>query len=137
LLLVLERPDIPLQNNGAESAIHEFVKKRKISGPARSENGRRYRDTFTSLKKTCKLTFTGQQQKGSLANFAAASVDEFPASFNRTNRRKWQMSERQKTIILTGASQGIGHATAIRFYNAGWRIITCARQAFPKSHPGS
>ena len=47
------------------------------------------------------------------------------------------MSERQKTIILTGASRGIGHATAIRFYNAGWRIITCARQAFPKSHPGA
>ncbi len=47
------------------------------------------------------------------------------------------MSGRQKTIILTGASRGIGHATAIRFYNAGWRIITCARQAFPRSHPGT
>jgi NAD(P)-dependent dehydrogenase (short-subunit alcohol dehydrogenase family) len=47
------------------------------------------------------------------------------------------MSERQKTIVLTGASRGIGHATAIRFHNEGWRIITCARQAFPKSHPGT
>ena len=52
LLLVLERPDIPLHNNGAESAIREYVKKRKISGSTRSENGRRCRDTFTSLKKT-------------------------------------------------------------------------------------
>jgi hypothetical protein len=54
LLLVLERPDIPLHNNGAESAIREYVKKRKISGSTRSVTGRRCRDTFTSLKKTCR-----------------------------------------------------------------------------------
>lgn len=52
LLLVLERPDIPLHNNGAENAIREYVKKRKISGSTRSESGRQCRDTFTSLKKT-------------------------------------------------------------------------------------
>ena len=54
LLLVLNRPDIPLHNNGAESAIREYVKKRKISGSTRSETGRQCRDTFTSLKKTCR-----------------------------------------------------------------------------------
>ena len=54
LLLVLERPDIPLHNNGAENAIREYVKKRKISGGTRSDSGRRCRDTFTSLKKTCR-----------------------------------------------------------------------------------
>jgi hypothetical protein len=54
LLLVLERPDIPLHNNGAENAIREYVKKRKISGGTRSDAGRRCRDTFTSLKKTCR-----------------------------------------------------------------------------------
>lgn len=54
LLLVLERPDIPLHNNGAENAIREYVKKRKISGSTRSETGRQCRDTFTSLKKTCR-----------------------------------------------------------------------------------
>jgi hypothetical protein len=54
LLLVLERPDIPLHNNGAERDIREYVKKRKISGGTRSNNGRRCRDTFTSLKKTCR-----------------------------------------------------------------------------------
>ncbi|MCP5097781.1 MAG: transposase, partial [Chloroflexi bacterium] len=54
LLLVLERPDIPLHNNGAENAIREYVKKRKISGSTRSASGRRCRDTFTSLKKTCR-----------------------------------------------------------------------------------
>ncbi len=54
LLLVLDRPDIPLHNNGAESAIREYVKKRKISGSTRSETGRQCRDTFTSLKKSCR-----------------------------------------------------------------------------------
>ena len=54
LLLVLERPDIPLHNNGAENAIREYVKRRKISGSTRSNAGRKCRDTFTSLKKTCR-----------------------------------------------------------------------------------
>jgi len=54
LLLVLERPDIPLHNNLSERDIREYVIKRKISGSTRSENGRRCRDTFTSLFKTCK-----------------------------------------------------------------------------------
>jgi hypothetical protein len=54
LLLVLERPDIPLHNNSAENAIREYVKRRKISGSTRSDLGRKCRDTFTSLKKTCR-----------------------------------------------------------------------------------
>ncbi|MDA1088451.1 MAG: transposase, partial [Verrucomicrobia bacterium] len=54
LLLVLDRPDIPLHNNLSERDIREYVKKRKISGSTRSDNGRQCRDTFTSLKKTCR-----------------------------------------------------------------------------------
>lgn len=54
LLLVLEYPDIPLHNNLSENDIREYVKKRKISGSTRSDLGRRCRDTFTSLKKTCR-----------------------------------------------------------------------------------
>ncbi len=54
LLLVLERPDIPLNNNLSERDIREYVIKRKISGSTRSDEGRRCRDTFASLKKTCK-----------------------------------------------------------------------------------
>ena len=54
LLLVLERPDIPLHNNLSERDIREYVIKRKISGSTRSNEGRRCRDTFASLKKTCK-----------------------------------------------------------------------------------
>ncbi len=54
LLLVLDRPEIPLHNNLSENDIREYVKKRKISGSTRSEAGRRCRDTFASLKKTCR-----------------------------------------------------------------------------------
>ncbi|WP_456705177.1 MULTISPECIES: SDR family NAD(P)-dependent oxidoreductase [unclassified Bradyrhizobium] len=36
----------------------------------------------------------------------------------------------QKTMLLTGSSRGIGHATAKLFSDAGWRIISCARQPF-------
>lgn len=52
LLLVLERPDIPLHTNGSETDIRDYVKKRKVSGGTRSDEGRRCRDTFASLKKT-------------------------------------------------------------------------------------
>jgi Transposase IS66 family len=54
LLRVLERPEIPLHNNAMESDIREYVKRRKISGGTRSDAGRRCRDTFASLKKTCR-----------------------------------------------------------------------------------
>ncbi|MGI6419095.1 MAG: IS66 family transposase [Thermoguttaceae bacterium] len=54
LLLVLDHPEIPLHNNLSESDIREWAKKRKISAGTRSELGRRCRDTFVSLKKTCR-----------------------------------------------------------------------------------
>jgi hypothetical protein len=54
LLLAVQRPDIPLHNNLSERDIREYVIKRKLSGSTRSEQGRRCRDTFASLKKTCK-----------------------------------------------------------------------------------
>ncbi|PCI41474.1 MAG: oxidoreductase [Rhodospirillaceae bacterium] len=37
------------------------------------------------------------------------------------------MSSDPKTVVITGASRGIGHATAILFLDRGWRVITCAR----------
>jgi hypothetical protein len=59
LLLVLDRPDIPLHNNTSETDIREYVKKRKISGSTRSDLGRRSRDTFASLKKTTRKLGVG------------------------------------------------------------------------------
>jgi Transposase IS66 family len=54
LLRVLTCPAVPLHNNGTESIIRVYVQKRKISGSTRSPAGRRCRDTFVSLMKTCR-----------------------------------------------------------------------------------
>ena len=44
-------------------------------------------------------------------------------------------TDTRKTIVLTGASRGIGHATVKRFSGEGWRVITCSRQAFAENCP--
>jgi NAD(P)-dependent dehydrogenase (short-subunit alcohol dehydrogenase family) len=41
----------------------------------------------------------------------------------------------RRTLLLTGASRGIGHATVIRFSSAGWRVLTCSRHPFPEECP--
>jgi len=45
------------------------------------------------------------------------------------------MTDRRRTLLLTGASRGIGHATVKRFSSAGWRVLTCSRHAFPEDCP--
>ncbi|SEQ18148.1 SDR family NAD(P)-dependent oxidoreductase [Thalassovita taeanensis] len=45
------------------------------------------------------------------------------------------MKKPQKTMLLTGASRGIGHATVRRFNREGWRVITCSRAPFPEECP--
>jgi NAD(P)-dependent dehydrogenase (short-subunit alcohol dehydrogenase family) len=42
---------------------------------------------------------------------------------------------RQRTLLLTGASRGIGHATVKRFSAEGWRVLTCSRQPFDPRCP--
>jgi hypothetical protein len=54
LLRVLRRPEVPLHTNLSERHLRDYVTRRKISGGTRSESGRRARDTFASLKKTCR-----------------------------------------------------------------------------------
>src|SRR6202789_2311661 len=44
-------------------------------------------------------------------------------------------NDEKRTLILTGASRGIGHATVKRFSSAGWRVINCSRHAFPENCP--
>jgi len=44
-------------------------------------------------------------------------------------------NQKDRTLLLTGASRGIGHATVKRFSAAGWRVITCSRHAFPENCP--
>jgi len=42
-----------------------------------------------------------------------------------------------RTIIVTGASRGIGHTTALRFHANGWRVITVSREPPPGQCPWS
>jgi NAD(P)-dependent dehydrogenase (short-subunit alcohol dehydrogenase family) len=46
-----------------------------------------------------------------------------------------QSNQQRRTLLLTGASRGIGHATVKRFSAAGWRVITCSRHPFPENCP--
>ena len=62
LLMVLDRPEIPLHTNGSENVIRAFITKRKVSGGTRSDEGRDCRDAFLSLLKTCKKLDNGAQQ---------------------------------------------------------------------------
>ncbi|HXP29644.1 MAG TPA: SDR family oxidoreductase [Stellaceae bacterium] len=41
------------------------------------------------------------------------------------------MTDARKTVLLTGASRGIGHATVRRFSDAGWSVITSSREDVP------
>ena len=34
------------------------------------------------------------------------------------------------TLLLTGASRGIGHATVKLFHHRGWRVLTVSRASF-------
>ena len=45
------------------------------------------------------------------------------------------MADETKTLLLTGASRGIGHATVKRFGREGWRVLTCSRQPFDPRCP--
>jgi NAD(P)-dependent dehydrogenase (short-subunit alcohol dehydrogenase family) len=46
-----------------------------------------------------------------------------------------QSMPQRKTLLLTGASRGIGHATVKRFSSEGWRVLSCSRYPFPEKCP--
>jgi NAD(P)-dependent dehydrogenase (short-subunit alcohol dehydrogenase family) len=45
------------------------------------------------------------------------------------------MTTEQKTMLLTGASRGIGHATVKLFHDNGWRVLTVSRNSFDPNCP--
>jgi NAD(P)-dependent dehydrogenase (short-subunit alcohol dehydrogenase family) len=45
------------------------------------------------------------------------------------------MADRQRVLLLTGASRGIGHATVKTFSDAGWRVLTISRHPFDARCP--
>ena len=64
-------------------------------------------------------------------------VEKCPVTgkINPPPNRKEPSDSEQRTLVLTGASQGIGHATAKLFEENGWRVITCSRRAFSTECP--
>jgi hypothetical protein len=77
LLMVLERPEIPLHTNGSENDIRCHVTRRKISAGTRSEIGRDCRDAFLSLTKTCdKLGIAVWDYLGSRLKAVGAAIIE-------------------------------------------------------------
>jgi hypothetical protein len=75
LLMVLQRPEIPLHTNGSENNIRCQVTRRKISAATRSEVGRENRDAFLSLGKTCdKLGIAVWDYLGSRLKVVGAAI---------------------------------------------------------------
>jgi hypothetical protein len=77
LLMVLDRPEIPLHTNGSENDIRCQVTRRKVSAGTRSDIGRDCRDAFLSLIKTCdKLGIAVWDYLGSRLKVAGHAVIE-------------------------------------------------------------
>ncbi len=73
-----------------------------------------------------------------MATSATAQVDKCPVTGQVIEKAKPPRlgdDTEQKTLVLTGASQGIGHATAKCFEQNGWRVITCSRRSFSAECP--
>ena len=87
-LRVLQRPETSLHNNDSERDIREYVKRRKTSAGTRSENGRKARDTFLSLKKTCrKLSISFWEYLMDRLN----RTNNIPMLYDIMQQRKFQM----------------------------------------------
>ncbi len=77
LLMVLDRPEIPLHTNGSENDIRCYVTRRKVSAGTRSDVGRDSRDAFLGLAKTCaKLGIPFWDYLGSRLKVAGHAVVE-------------------------------------------------------------
>jgi len=75
LLMVLDRPEIPLHTNGSENDIRCQVTKRQVSGGTHSDTGRNCRDAFLGLAKTCrKLGIGFWDYLGALLGVAGAAT---------------------------------------------------------------
>lgn len=66
---------------------------------------------------------------------ARTPLNQSPADKKSGQENPVTVTDQRKTLVLTGASRGIGHATVKRFSKEGWRVITCSRQAFADNCP--
>lgn len=79
LLVVLDRPEGPLNTNGSERDLRPQVIRRKLSGTTRSDPGRACRDAFPGLLLTCtKLGVSFWDFLGHRLGVAGANVPYLP-----------------------------------------------------------
>ena len=79
LLVVLDRPAVPLHTNGSERDLRPQVVRRKVSGGTRSEAGRACRDAFLGLLLTCaKLGVSFWDYLGHRLGVPGAEVPDLP-----------------------------------------------------------
>jgi hypothetical protein len=79
LLLVLDRPEVPLHTNATERDLRADVIKRKISGGTQSEAGRNTRDALLGLMHSCqKLGVSFWDYLGSRLGIAGTDVPSLP-----------------------------------------------------------
>jgi NAD(P)-dependent dehydrogenase (short-subunit alcohol dehydrogenase family) len=81
------------------------------------------------------MTAIREGTTSSLTLAIAAQVLYIDGSTPETTEQTMGEHDGRKTLVLTGASRGIGHATVKRFSKEGWRVITCSRQAFAENCP--
>jgi Transposase IS66 family len=88
LLMVLDRPEIPLHTNGSENDIRCQVTRRKVSAGTRSDAGRDCRDALLGLAKTCaKLGIAFWDYLGSRLNVPGQSTISSLAEIVRSRGR--------------------------------------------------
>src|SRR5207344_1278801 len=82
--------------------------------------------TTASSSAARRRTAPGPRRGSTRESSAPEGVALMPNSHSNQPRR---------TLLLTGASRGIGHATVKGFSAAGWRVLTCSRHPFPENCP--
>jgi hypothetical protein len=88
LLMVLDRPEIPLHTNGSERDIRLHVTKRKVSGGTRSLAGRDCRDAFLGLMRTAaKLGFAFWDYLGDRLNIPGQPIVPYLPDLVRCRRQ--------------------------------------------------
>ena len=133
LLMVLDRPDIPLHTNGSERDIRLHVTKRKVSGGTRSVDGRECRDAFLGLMRTAAklgiafwdylgdhFSISGSPERSLSARHCpppgTASLTVLPGVLPRLRQRhsytdwrdSWQNPKRQPGLMGNAPSQADG-----------------------------
>ena len=79
------------------------------------------------------LASTHNAEQDRRSEWRSSPATSVACPFHGDQRQIERNNNRPKTMVLTGASRGIGHATVKLFSDAGWRIITCSRQPFDRS----